>query len=382
MASFRGAGSFGEGFMKGINPFIEMSIKQKLMKQEQDLKDEAQKKQYDLDLQNALSKSKFSTILESKAVPLSPTMTTQQSPTTFDLMALQRSGLPIQQDTTNLFQYAPSLRPQMNVQQPNPIQPDWSLNEKEAGLLGRGAGGYTTIVDPMKRLEMQIKQQELANMSTPPPAGMVASSWNTGKTTYKPAGNDKKDKQEMFRNSTQTRTEFINRPEVKEYTTINTQVKSMDALLKNALSGDMNNVVALDQALITMYNKLTDPQSVVRESEYARTPQNLPIVNRISGAIEKLKKGGAGLTNDDRQALVQGAKVIAEERGKTFNTTLERYNNLANKYGIDPELITGGFQPHVVGGEQQGGISEEDIQHTMQLHNVSREEVLKRIGAQ
>ena len=61
------------------------------------------------------------------------------------------------------------------------------------------------------------------------------------------------------------RIEFLNRPEVKDYVTTNTQVKSMDKLLSSGLAGNNENKVALDQALISMFNKLTDPQSVVRE---------------------------------------------------------------------------------------------------------------------
>lgn len=146
--------------------------------------------------------------------------------------------------------------------------------------------------------------------------------------------------------STKIREEFINRPEVKEYTTVNTQVRSMDSLLKRAKEGNVQNKLALDQALITMFNKLTDPNSVVRESEYARTPQNLPLANAFSGALEKLEKGGAGITDKDREALVWGAKVIANERGRTFNETLQGYTDLSNQYGIEPSLVSRGLQPH------------------------------------
>lgn len=151
------------------------------------------------------------------------------------------------------------------------------------------------------------------------------------------------------------RREFIDRPEVKEYVTIGTQVKSMDAMLSSALAGDMKNQLALDQSLITMYNKLTDPTSVVRESEYARTPENLPVVNRIAGALEKVSKGGAGLTNDDRKALVVGAKVIANERGKVFNERRAEYTDLARRLDADPEVVTGTiktFVPYVTSDQR------------------------------
>ena len=160
------------------------------------------------------------------------------------------------------------------------------------------------------------------------------------------------------------RQEFINRPEVKEFVTVATNVRSMDSMLNSAIKGNINNRVALDQALITMYNKLTDPNSVVRESEYARTPENLPLFNRFGGALDKLKKGGAGMTNQDRQALVWGAKIIANERGKTFNTTYEDYNMLAREYGIKPELVLRGmdkFQEY--SNQEQGGqVNNQDVQ--------------------
>ena len=156
-------------------------------------------------------------------------------------------------------------------------------------------------------------------------------------------------KAEIYKRGSDLRQEFLNRPEVKEYVTINTQVKSMDSLLKSALSGNVNNKISLDQALITMFNKLTDPTSVVRESEYARTPENIPFVNRIPGAIAKLQEGGAGLTDKDREALVWGAKVIADERGKTFNETYTGYEDLAETMAKVPKtMVTRGMKQHTM----------------------------------
>lgn len=146
---------------------------------------------------------------------------------------------------------------------------------------------------------------------------------------------------EMNKASFDLRKEFIDRPEVKEFVAVNTQVKSMDSMLSNAVKGNLKSALALDQSLITMYNKLNDPTSVVRESEYARTPENIPMVNRISGAISKLEQGGAGLTNEDREALVIGAKVIANERGREFNRARTGYETLSSQYQIDPSMVTG-----------------------------------------
>jgi hypothetical protein len=148
-------------------------------------------------------------------------------------------------------------------------------------------------------------------------------------------------------NATKLRTEFINRPEVKDFVTVNTNVNAMDALLQRALATkDKQNYVATDQGLITMYNKLTDPASVVRESEYARTPENLPMVNRMIGAIGKVQAGGAGLTDEDRKALVAGAKIILRERATPYNNALQEYTDLSAQYNLDPTMVTRGMQPY------------------------------------
>jgi hypothetical protein len=155
-----------------------------------------------------------------------------------------------------------------------------------------------------------------------------------------------KAKKDDLTRTSQLRKEFIDRQEVKDYVQTNTNVSAMKNFLTKAQTGDIQNQVALDQALITMFNKLTDPQSVVRESEYARTPQNLSLVNRFGGAVQKLQKGGAGLTNADREALVWGAEVILDERGKTYNNTLDEYNTLAGGYEVEPDLVTRGMKKH------------------------------------
>lgn len=165
-------------------------------------------------------------------------------------------------------------------------------------------------------------------------------------------------RQAELNNATKLRTEFLNRQEVKDFITVNTNVKAMEGLLNQALSNpNKQNMVAIDQGIITMYNKLTDPQSVVRESEYARTPENLPTVNRIVGAIQKVQAGGAGLTDDDRKALVEGAKIILKERGGQYNTTLQEYNDLSLQYGLDQSIVNRGMKPYEDIGQQSADMN-------------------------
>jgi hypothetical protein len=131
------------------------------------------------------------------------------------------------------------------------------------------------------------------------------------------------------------RKEFNNLPEVKESNMIMPKINNMEKAFSEAQR--TNNFVAVDQALITLYNKLTDPNSVVRESEYARTPENLAIINRLQGKISKIGSGGAGLTMEDRRALLTMARSMKkgyqEIRGKRVN----EYRSYAADGGLDAE---------------------------------------------
>ena len=133
-------------------------------------------------------------------------------------------------------------------------------------------------------------------------------------------------------------------PSVKEFQTIKNQVDSMEALVNSSRSNESKNShLATDQGVITLFNKITDPTSVVRESEYERTPKNLSLANKFVGAFEKWKSGGAGLTQEDRESLLFGAKLMANSRGKGYNEILSNYENLSNKFGVEPELVTSGY---------------------------------------
>ena len=219
--------------------------------------------------------------------------------------------------------------PVPTITRENPSAFDQNLADVYAKQEGFGGGGSAVGVTPPTGATAPA-----ARPSAAPPRPRIIRTAD-GKYRFETPAEMQKERRGDFADTTRIREEFLNRDEVKEYVKTKTSVDSMDRLLKNAKGkGGLGNRVALDQALITMFNKLTDPASVVRESEYARTSQNLPLVNRFFGAIQKVGKGGAGLTDSDREALVWGAKVIMNERGQTFNRTLQEYTDLSGQYGM------------------------------------------------
>jgi hypothetical protein len=146
------------------------------------------------------------------------------------------------------------------------------------------------------------------------------------------------------------RTEFNTLPEVKNYFDLQSKFSIMkDALDESRIS---KSNVATDQALITVFNKITDPQSVVRESEYARTASDLSMLNRLKGKVEKWQKGGAGLTDEDRQALVTMATKFNQASEKRYGNRLKEYRGYFTNIGMDANqyLTPYGSQEGVPGG--------------------------------
>jgi len=67
----------------------------------------------------------------------------------------------------------------------------------------------------------------------------------------------------------------------------------MNSGMEAARRGEMN---AGAQAVLVTFQKFLDPTSVVRESEYARSGEGQSVANQVRGYVDKLERGGAGMT--------------------------------------------------------------------------------------
>lgn len=146
----------------------------------------------------------------------------------------------------------------------------------------------------------------------------------------------------------QLRNTVKNNPYIKEFQDIDTKYNVM--LKAYDVSKTGKNMIAVDQALITLFNKMTDPQSVVRESEYARTPENMSLVNQIKGKVEKIMKGGAGLTATERAALTDMGKTFYQVYATRYNEVLQDTDDMATLQGINPKIVTGQYRRRDAGG--------------------------------
>lgn len=131
------------------------------------------------------------------------------------------------------------------------------------------------------------------------------------------------------------RKEFEGSQIYKDYVTVKPQAEKM----QRAYDMIGKNNVAVDQTIITVLNKMLDPSSVVRESEYARTPENLSLLNRVRGYIGKQGYGGAGLTNEDRKSVLDMAKQFSALTEDYYKEHEQNYKKIADYYGAPHNLI-------------------------------------------
>jgi hypothetical protein len=140
-----------------------------------------------------------------------------------------------------------------------------------------------------------------------------------------------------YRDERAMKKDFDALPEVKNHVTIEKQMGRVESAMEEAKAG--GSLIAVDQALVTILNKTLDEQSVVRESEYARTAQDLSLLSRIRGKVEKIQKGGAGLSPPERKALHRMIKKFADVSAKMYNKQVKSYTAIAERYNFDPRNI-------------------------------------------
>lgn len=193
-------------------------------------------------------------------------------------------------------------------------------------------------------IDAELKQERLKSLK----AGITTDEQGNIVRTSDVARDQKEGRMRDFqsqRMAGQLRGELNQNSYVKRFQEMNSAATGIDAILSDTISRADNKSKNIgDQALITLYNKILDPMSVVRESEYARTPEGMALMNRLQGFVQKVQAGGSGLTDADRVEIARAAKVLINNAGELYNQKLTDYEGLATGYESDPKLVTGGYQ--------------------------------------
>lgn len=134
-------------------------------------------------------------------------------------------------------------------------------------------------------------------------------------------------------------------PRIKNLQIIERSEKGMRAALKQATSPNVKSRIASDQALGVLFQKMLDPESVVRESEFARTPEGAAAVNRLLAIGPQLKLGGLKLLDEDRRALVTMAQTLLDGAKESANQAFSEFGTRAGEIGLNQRIIFGGAKP-------------------------------------
>ena len=120
-------------------------------------------------------------------------------------------------------------------------------------------------------------------------------------------------------------------------------------------SGSASDLNAATQAIITSFNKIIDPNSVVRESEYARSPEGQSLLATLQGKFNAISQGGPGLTKESLKEFVDTANQLNQNAQYYAQQQSAQATATAKAFGLDTSLIG---TPDM--GSSDAGLSDED----------------------
>lgn len=150
------------------------------------------------------------------------------------------------------------------------------------------------------------------------------------------------------------RKEYNSLPIVKNWAEVREKGNAMNTIWNDYVRNpdSFNSKLGLDQALVTLLNKMLDPGSVVRESEFARTAEGQGVIDQIKGLPGRIKDGGVGLVDYNRQEVVDIANLLLRSARFTVSQERERFlkqvGPLPGEIGADVDRVLGDI-PSTIG---------------------------------
>ena len=127
------------------------------------------------------------------------------------------------------------------------------------------------------------------------------------------------------------RNEFTALPEIKEFTTVETAFKQINAFLSKPSAAN-------DLAAATKFMKLLDPGSVVRESELGMAMKTTGAIDTIQNYFQKLQNGQM-LNPAQREDFKRAAQLAFGAAQDTRDKTSSKYIDLAKSYNVDANNV-------------------------------------------
>ena len=121
-----------------------------------------------------------------------------------------------------------------------------------------------------------------------------------------------------------------------EFTTQTAPFRTISDAYKKIMSTADNG--AGDMSVLYQYVKLLDPNSVVRESEFATAAASGSFGERVQGEVNRILSGQR-MAPSLRQSFRGEATNIYNSQRESAEKTAERYRGLAESYGLDPSRV-------------------------------------------
>jgi hypothetical protein len=139
------------------------------------------------------------------------------------------------------------------------------------------------------------------------------------------------------------RQDFTKDKQVQGFFTLDEQFRRMTAAYRRSIDMktgkiDSASFNAIDQTLVNTLSKMLDPGSVVRESEYARTPEGMSWVNKQRAILERFTGGGI-LTQSERKELWLMSKRFYEIASTEYDRMRNWYSDIVTPVGFDINRI-------------------------------------------
>jgi hypothetical protein len=109
----------------------------------------------------------------------------------------------------------------------------------------------------------------------------------------------------------------------------------------SAAERDPAKIPAASEAIILSFERMLDPDSVVREAEARRPGSMQSLLTRIEGAIAALRQGGPGIALSALKPYVTLSEEILKATETVLNDERKRIGATATEFGLDPNLILG-----------------------------------------
>lgn len=117
-------------------------------------------------------------------------------------------------------------------------------------------------------------------------------------------------------------------------------VKVQYDLMKSSLEAVKSGAAAPgSQGVLVTFQKILDPTSVVRESEYARSSAGLSLLSNLQGRYDRLIQGGAGVPVKDLEDFVSLAGKFADNQARAATATRGQIESIVQDYKLNPKSI-------------------------------------------